>query len=149
MAGYLSFDRLVTKTFVKVIYFIGFMVLTISAIAFLVWSGMRLHDANISRNIGWRYVAIGAVGLVIGNIVWRLICEFWIVLFNINDELMMHNREVTVRSIQRVPETQVVERRASARERRLSTVKESLGMDAGQSSEELTRHHQASVLGLS
>jgi hypothetical protein len=149
MAGYLSFDRLITKTFVKVIYFIGFIVLTISAIAFLVWSGMRLHDANIDRNLGWRYVAIGAVSLVIGNIAWRLICEFWIVLFSINDGLMMRNQEVTVRSIQRVPETQIVERRAPARERRLADVKESLGMDSAQSHEELTGHHQASVLGLS
>jgi len=149
MAGYLSFDRLITKTFVKVIYFIGFMTLTISAIAFLVWSGTRLHDANINRNLGWQYVAIGALGLLIGNIAWRLICEFWIVLFSINDELMMRNREVTVRSIQRVPETQVVERRSPTRERRLATVRESLGMDGEQSREELTGHHQASVLGLS
>ncbi len=49
---------------------------------------MQLNDATISRSLGWRYVAFG-VGLVsIGNILWRVFCELWVVLFGIHSELV-------------------------------------------------------------
>ena len=88
--GYFAFDRLITKTFVKAVYFIGFVLLTLGGIALAIWAGLRLQEASIPRQVGWRYVAIGIGAVIVGNLLWRIFCEFWIVLFN------MHARLVTI-----------------------------------------------------
>ena len=86
--GYFSFDRMITPAFVKAVYFIGFLAITIAGIALAVWAGMQLNDATISRSLGWRYVAYGVGLVVVGNIVWRVFCELWVVLFGIHSELV-------------------------------------------------------------
>jgi hypothetical protein len=86
--GYFSFDRMITPAFVKAVYFIGFMAITIAGIALAVWAGMQLNDATISRSLGWRYVAYGVGLVLVGNIVWRVFCELWVVLFGIHSELV-------------------------------------------------------------
>jgi len=88
MGGYFSFERMITTAFVKVVYFLGFIALTAAGIALAVWAGMQLNDATISRSQGWRYVAFGAALVVVGNIVWRVLCELWVVLFGIHSELV-------------------------------------------------------------
>ena len=85
--GYFSFDRMITPAFVKVLYFLGFLALTAAGVGLAVWAGMQLNDATISRSLGWRYVAVGVAAVVVGNIVWRVFCELWIVLFGIHAEL--------------------------------------------------------------
>ena len=88
MGSYFSFERMISMAFVKVVYFLGFIAITAAGIALAVWAGMQLNDATISRSLGWRYVAFG-VGLVsIGNILWRVFCELWVVLFGIHSELV-------------------------------------------------------------
>lgn len=88
MGGYFSFERMITTTFVKVVYFLGFIALTAAGVALAIWAGMQLNDATISRALGWRYVAMGVALLVAGNIVWRVFCELWVVLFGIHSELV-------------------------------------------------------------
>ena len=88
MGGYFSFERMITTTFVKVVYFLGFIALTAAGVALAIWAGMQLNDATISRELGWRYVAFGVGLLVAGNIVWRVFCELWVVLFGIHSELV-------------------------------------------------------------
>jgi hypothetical protein len=87
MAGYFSFNKMITTTFVKVIYFFGFIALTVAGLALTTWAGLGLYQANISSQIGWRYVAIGAGTVIVGNLAWRVVCELWIVLFNIHTRL--------------------------------------------------------------
>ena len=86
--GYFSFERMITTAFVKVVYFLGFLALTAGGVALAVWAGMQLNDATISRELGWRYVAAGVGAVVLGNIVWRVFCELWVVLFGIHSELI-------------------------------------------------------------
>ena len=88
MGRYFSFDRMITPAFVKAVYFIGFLAITVAGVALAVWAGMQLNDATISRSLGWRYVAYGVGLLVVGNIVWRVFCELWVVLFGIHSELV-------------------------------------------------------------
>ena len=88
MGAYFSFERMITTSFVKVVYFLGFLLLTAAGIGLMVWAGLQLNDAIIDRSLGWRYVAFGAASLIVGNIVWRVICELWVVLFGIHDELV-------------------------------------------------------------
>ena len=88
MGGYFAFERMITTTFVKAVYFLGFIALTAAGVALAVWAGMQLNDAVISRALGWRYVALGVGLVVVGNIVWRVFCELWVVLFGIHNELV-------------------------------------------------------------
>lgn len=85
--GYFSFERMITPAFVKILYFLGFLALTAGGVALAIWAGMQLNDATISRSLGWRYVAAGVAAVVVGNIVWRVFCELWVVLFGIHAEL--------------------------------------------------------------
>lgn len=88
MGAYFSFERMITTTFVKALYFLGFIALTAAGVALAVWAGMKLNDATIARSPGWRYVGLGVALVVIGNIVWRVFCELWVVLFGIHSELV-------------------------------------------------------------
>lgn len=86
--GYFSFERMVTTTFVKVLYFLGLIAITAAGVALAVWAGIKLNDATIARDLGWRYVAAGVAMVILGNIVWRVFCELWMVLFGIHSELV-------------------------------------------------------------
>ena len=149
MSGYFSFQKLITTTIVKAVYFLGFIILSTLSITLIVWAGLRRHDANIGRQLGWRYVAVGAAGLIIGNIVWRVICEFWMVLFSINDQL---SATVNSHSVQRIPETQFVERRASLKDRLVANKSNEVAStreNPAKEKEPFKTHGPASVLGLS
>jgi uncharacterized protein DUF4282 len=86
--GYFSFDRMITTTFVKALYLLGFITITVAGVALAVWAGMKLNEATIARDLGWRYVAAGVAMVILGNIVWRVFCELWVVLFGIHSELV-------------------------------------------------------------
>ena len=87
MAGYFSFNRMITTSFVKVIYFVGLLALTAAGVALTAWASLHLYQENIPRELGWRYVAVGVAVVIVGNLAWRMICEFWIVVFNIHSRL--------------------------------------------------------------
>ena len=86
--GYLSFERMITTTFVKVLYFLGAIAITAAGVALAVWAGIKLNDATIARDLGWRYVVAGVAMVILGNVVWRVFCELWVVLFGIHAELV-------------------------------------------------------------
>jgi len=88
MSGYFSFQKLISTWFVQVMYFVGFLSISAAGIGLAVWAGLRLRDANISRELGWRYVAAGVGILIVGNLLWRVFCECWVVVFSVHDELV-------------------------------------------------------------
>jgi hypothetical protein len=88
MPGYFSFQKYITSSFVKAIYFLGFLALTAGGIGLAGWAAIRLYEAGIPRELGWYYVASGLGILFIGNLVWRVFCEVWVVLFNIHARLV-------------------------------------------------------------
>jgi hypothetical protein len=149
MSGYFSFQKLITPTIVKAVYFLGFIILSTLSITLIVWAGLRLNDANITRQLGWRYVAVGAAGLIIGNIIWRVICELWMVLFSIDNQL---SSTVNSHSVQRIPDAQFVERRVSMKDRRVVNRSEesaSTRETRAREKEAFKSPGPASVLGLS
>lgn len=130
MAAYFSFERMITPTFVKIAYFLGFLLLTAAGVGLIAWSGLQLNDATIDRLLGWRYVALGASILIVGNIIWRVLCELWVVLFGIHDELVA----IKYRS-SHVPASRVIE--------------EPVEREVVVRNNEIISPHHAGVLGLS
>jgi hypothetical protein len=94
---------MITVSFVRGLYIVGFVALTSASIALIVWASLALDGARIDRALGWRYVAIGAGSLIIGNLVWRVFCEIWIVLFNIHDRLVSIDEGWRTDSVENIP----------------------------------------------
>lgn len=136
MPGYFSFQKLITPRFVKFIYVVGLMALTAGGIGWAIWAGLGLRSATLPTRIGVYYIAIGAGVAIVGNLVWRVLCEIWIVLFNIHNLLGSIERET-----RQVP----VQRELPSEEHRVA-----LRQDVTEPEEEvLVTSHPASVLGLS
>lgn len=133
MGAYFSFERMITPSFVKVAYFLGFLAITAGGVALAVWAGMQLNDARIDRVLGWRYVAAGVGLVVLGNLIWRVFCELWVVLFEIHAELVSVRYGLNLHGLR---EPVVVENEEVIRPREVV-----VHNDAAQ--------HHASVLGLS
>lgn len=153
MSAYFSFERMITPSFVKVVYFLGFLLLTAGSMGLMVWAGLQLNDATIDRNLGWRYVASGAAALIVGNIIWRVFCELWVVLFGIHGELMSLRYATQPTHFERVieePELTDVERernyRARQRDYRERDYRERPVITRD---DEVVAHPRAGVLGLS
>jgi hypothetical protein len=136
MGAYFSFERMITTSFVRMVYFLGFLAITAGGVALAVWAGMQLNDARIDRVLGWRYVAAGVGAVVIGNIVWRVFCELWVVLFEIHAELVSVRYGLNLNGMRIREEPVVVEREEVVRPRQVVIHNEAA-------------QHHASVLGLS
>ncbi len=48
------------------------------------WAGMGLQQATLQKQMGVYYLTLGVGAVIIGNVIWRVLCELWIVLFNIH-----------------------------------------------------------------
>jgi hypothetical protein len=93
MSGYFSFQKYVTTYFVKVIHFIGFLAFTTAGLGLAIWSARRLQAGSLPTRLGWYYIGAGIGILFVGNLVWRVFCELWLVLFNMNDHLVSLDRK--------------------------------------------------------
>jgi hypothetical protein len=102
MPGYFSFQKLITPRFVKFIYVVGLLAMTACGIGLAIWSVLGLHSATLPTRIGVYYIAIGASVAIVGNLIWRVLCEIWIVLFNIHNLLGSIERETRHESVERV-----------------------------------------------
>jgi len=93
MPGYFSFQKLITPRFVKFIYLLGLIALTAGGIGLATWAGLSLRSATMPTRMGVYYIAIGAGIAIIGNLCWRVLCEIWMVIFNIHNLLGSIARE--------------------------------------------------------
>lgn len=80
LKSFLSFDRMVAVPVIKIVYFLG--------IALIVLSGLATFFGSLSGYGSSALGALGAlVGMAFGLLLWRLMCEMWIVIFGIYDRL--------------------------------------------------------------
>jgi hypothetical protein len=101
MPGYFSFQKLITPRFVKFIYAVGLLALTGGGIALATWAGFGLRSRTLPTRMGIYYIAIGAGVAIVANLVWRVLCEIWIVLFNIHNLLGVIASETTQAPVER------------------------------------------------
>ena len=73
MNKFLNFDNLITTNIIKVVYLLGVLVITIGSFV-----GMAQGGSG---------VLAGLLGVILGNLIWRVVCENIIVLFDIHDTL--------------------------------------------------------------
>jgi hypothetical protein len=96
---FLTFRKLISGSIIKVIYALGFVVITAggliwAAAPFLTYYAMDArHPMTLRAGL---HVAGGLVLLTFGNLFWRLACEGWILLFSLHE--MMASIEKTLAS---------------------------------------------------
>ncbi|MBC8216335.1 MAG: hypothetical protein H8E64_07485 [Candidatus Marinimicrobia bacterium] len=73
MKEFLGFRKMVSTLIIKIIYVLGALTLTVGGIV------MPFIDGDL--------ILPGIGALLIGNLLWRVICEAWILLFSIHDIL--------------------------------------------------------------
>ena len=77
---FLSFDKMITPTLIKIIFYIGIIMSTLTGLS-MILSGIR------SPFGGGIQVFLGLLTLVISPVVVRVYCELLIVIFKIHDSL--------------------------------------------------------------
>jgi hypothetical protein len=75
-SDYFSFRKMISLTFIQIIYVIGIIAIIIA--------GIRMISEGSNSRYGGEEMILGGIGiLTLGNIVWRVICEAWILFFRI------------------------------------------------------------------
>jgi|GEM_PF-665409 len=88
---FFGFERWAGPLVIKILYPLGLVVITVGG-AFCFWSGVTgllLLDVDL----GILFILIGAVIVVLGNLVWRAACEFFFLFFNVRETLTAIKRE--------------------------------------------------------
>lgn len=76
---FISFRKFISLTFIQVLYVIGAIAITIVAVGLLIgFNGSMMPSANYNGN-----PLAGFSLLIIGNLLWRVICEAWILFFRL------------------------------------------------------------------
>jgi uncharacterized membrane protein YcjF (UPF0283 family) len=109
MAGYFSFRKIITTYFVKTVYALGFILLTFAGIGLAVWASQRLSAATMPTRTAVYYIAAGVGIVLVGNLVWRMVCEFWLLLFDMRALLVSIEQEVRLADNQTQMNHEVVE----------------------------------------
>lgn len=83
-SGFFSFKTMLSPTIIKVVYAIGMLVITgLGASTMAGWQLSRGRESLDSR----LYAITGLLILIVGNILWRIACEFVILQFSIHELL--------------------------------------------------------------
>jgi len=94
VAGYFSFRKVITTYLVRTLYALGFILLTFGGIGLAVWAIQRLNAATMPTRTAIYFIAAGVGVALVGNLGWRMICEFWLLLFNMHALLVSIEREM-------------------------------------------------------
>ena len=81
---FISFRKMIALQLIQVLYVVVAIIITLSALA-LMFKGNDPYSYSSSFMPGGFFG--GLLFLVLGNVFWRLWCEFFIVLFRINNTL--------------------------------------------------------------
>lgn len=86
ITDFLSFRWLISPAVIRAVYVVGATAITIWA-AWIIFGALALSDYSGVSEVGWLGLLWGLAVFVFGNLAWRLLCESFIVLFQIADEL--------------------------------------------------------------
>ena len=76
LAEFFLFKLFITRPFIKIIYVIGAAAITLLALASIF--GLIMGFTSYA-------VIMGLLQLTLGNLTWRIMCEIWIVFFQMHD----------------------------------------------------------------
>jgi Domain of unknown function (DUF4282) len=84
LSSLLSFEKLLSTTLVRIVYFLGLAAGVITGLVEL-FAGLAMMRYSFTRGVG--FILLAVLGTILGLLLWRVICESMIVLFAIHDRL--------------------------------------------------------------
>lgn len=81
-----TFERMVSPTLIKILYWVGLGLIALSGLGIMFSGGMMGADMHGGGLTFGSFVG-GLLFMVFGGLFWRVMCEFWIVVFAIYDRL--------------------------------------------------------------
>lgn len=81
---FLSFDKLIGPSLIKLIYFIGLGLIVLGTVFFMLMSLMQMGN-SVTAAVGGLILA--PVAGLIYLILWRFLCEIYLLFFRISDDL--------------------------------------------------------------
>jgi len=86
VSDFFGFKKMISHTFIKVIYIIGMAVTTILSLVIIILGSIN-NSGNYYFGFGGItvFVVIGLCMLIFGNLFWRIICEVMVLFSNIHD----------------------------------------------------------------
>jgi DNA-directed RNA polymerase subunit RPC12/RpoP len=85
--GFFSFRTMVSRILIQIIYILGALGLSIYGIIIIGQATQQEYGSGGK-------IVTGLCILTLGNLIWRIICEAWILLFNIHDVLVSIERKI-------------------------------------------------------
>lgn len=81
---FFTFDLFITRAIIVLIYLLGVFALVGTSIWIFIWGRNPPMSYKTPEEAFWT----GFIILIFGNLIWRLLCEFVVVVFKINDSLI-------------------------------------------------------------
>jgi ribosomal protein L33 len=94
---FLNFKLYITKSFMKIIYIIGAILITLGSFALMIGGALPY---NYYYSIGSGGILGGLALLTLGNLGWRLICEAIIIIFSIHERLVSIDNKTNITTSQ-------------------------------------------------
>jgi hypothetical protein len=85
--GFISFNKFISRTLIMIVYVIGAAWITISGIIYIIPKTERIPYLGEYTRTSFLRILIGIGIIIVGNLLWRIICEAGIVIFSIQDDL--------------------------------------------------------------
>jgi hypothetical protein len=87
----MGFDKFLAPVLIKIVYWIGIVLIVLGTLTGVVGGGMMMGAMGGYGGYGGGFNPAGALVALLagaaGLLIWRVICEIWIVIFSINDRL--------------------------------------------------------------
>ena len=95
LASLLNFDKFLAPLLIRIVYWVGIVLIILGTLIAMTSGGgmlgMMMGGGGFGGGYGGGFNLAGAlIALIAGAIelvVWRVVCEIWIVIFSINDRL--------------------------------------------------------------
>jgi hypothetical protein len=87
---FINFEELITPTVITIVYILGVILIVLGSLVIMALSFFPASSSVYSRtapSFDGMTMVLGLLYLVFGNIFWRLLCEFIVVVFKINDHI--------------------------------------------------------------
>ncbi|KCZ90103.1 DUF4282 domain-containing protein [Hyphomonas johnsonii] len=94
ISRFLNFDNLIGTTLIKVLYFLGLAGIAIFALVSFV-GGIAAMRFGVMQGLGM--IVMSLVGAVVGVVMWRFMCELYLLFFRISDDIRdMKNHQLGI-----------------------------------------------------
>jgi len=85
--GFFSFQKMISGILIKILYVIGIIAITIGGI-------LMIAKGSDMRYGGGGIILGGLALIILGNLLWRIICEGWIVIFSMHEGIVSILKEL-------------------------------------------------------